>query len=277
MKNVTAAVLLATCLAAQQPHSAVDLVLQRLGNRDAAAADAAMIDLIRGGPPNLPLLQRALAAAKEPACRTRIERALALCIVDAPIDNGLKVGLRADAKAVAPGDTVTLTATVCNVTDRPAALFLGMSYSGNVLENGLALQQCDRDGKALAQGRLGQVGFCGTGAHAIVEVVPPWSTKEFVVAASYRVAPPTEGCIRHDGPHLAVDYAYLPLQRAADGTLRVRLWWTVDPAVAHRGGEDAAKTSWAGTLVSNPIELTLRDAEAPRVSGEAPRSLGRAR
>jgi hypothetical protein len=251
--------LLTTCLAAQESRSAVELVAKRLADANATKADAAMVDLIRGGTSNVPVLRQVLAATKDPACRARAERALALCSIDAPAENGVKVGLRSDRTTVAPGDAVTLTATIGNVTDRPIAIYLGMSFSGNALENGLALQQCDRDGAAGDQGRFGRVGFCGTGAHAIVEVVPPWSTKQFTTLAIYHERA-IKTAIPHDGPHLGVGHGvFVPVTPEPDGNrVRLRVHFAVDPDELVRALDPATKPEWKGTLVSNPVVLQLR-------------------
>jgi hypothetical protein len=265
--KIATAVLFSACLTAQKPATADELVVRRLANPDAAAADAAMVDLIRGGTANAPVLQRVLAATKDAAVRARVERALTICKVDAPATNGLKVGLVADRRELVPGQAITLTATVCNVTDRPVALYLGMSYSGNVLENGLALQQGATDGGTVAQSLFGRVGFCGTGAHAVVEVLPAWSSKQFALTATYREDSPPDGVIRHDGPHLAVAHAYLPLamEPRARGEVRVRLGWTVDPKEIKASGfprpaGDAKATDWQGALRSNDVVLHIGSA-----------------
>src|SRR5439155_21419410 len=119
---------------------------------------------------------------------------------------------------VKPGGTATFTATLCNVSDAPVALYLGMSYSGNVLHNGLALQRPDeqREGGG-EQARFGSVGFCGTGAQAIVETVPPWSSKEFTLRAEYRLEPKQGSMIEHKGPFLDMGIVFLPVDPAADG------------------------------------------------------------
>ena len=88
MKTAAAAVLLTLCVSAQKPGTAAATVIQRLTDPDAAAADAAMIDLIRGGPSSAPVLAQALAACKDAAFRARAERALAICSVDAPVVDG---------------------------------------------------------------------------------------------------------------------------------------------------------------------------------------------
>jgi hypothetical protein len=255
MKIAAAAVLLATSLPAQKPGTAEELVIKRLTSPDAAAADAAMIDLMRGGIANVPVLKNALATCKDPGFRDRAERALAICAVDAPVDNGVKVGLRADHGEVKPGETVTFTATVCNVSDKPVALFLGMSYSGNVLQNGLALQR--RDGE---QARFGSVGFCGTGAQALVAQLPAWSSKEFTMPCEYRLQPKANDVITHPTPHLAMAWVFLPVDPAVDGgKVKLRLHWEVDPTKAGGMVKPDVKPDWKGTLASNTIELQLRE------------------
>lgn len=257
--KLAAAVLFATCLSAQKPSTAEELVIKRLTSTDAAAADAAMVDLIRGGIANVPVLKNALATCKDPAFRARAERALAICAVDAPVDNGVKMGLRADRKEVKPGESVAFTATVCNVSDKPAALFFGMSYSGNALENGLALQRRDTGGEG-EQARFGSVGFCGTGAQALVEVLPPWSSKEFTMAAEYRLQPKADTSITHATPHLAMNWVFLPVDPAVDGgKVKLRLHWQVDPTKTGGMVPPKAQPDWKGTLVSNTIELQLRE------------------
>jgi hypothetical protein len=263
MKTKTAAatvLCLACCLPAQKPGSPEDLVIKRLGNPDAAAADAAMIDLIRGGPSSAPVLAKALELCKEQAFRARAERALAICAVDAPVHDGVKVGLRADRKAVKPGEQVTFTATLCNVGDKPVAICLGMSYSGNVLSNGLALQRLAAPEQGGEQARFGSVGFCGTGAQALVEVLQPWTSKVFTMAVEYRAQAKAGTVIEHAGPHLALNWVFLPVDPQADhGVARLRLCWDVDPAKAGGMVAPEVRPDWKGTLVSNVVELRLHE------------------
>lgn len=257
-KTAVAAVLVAACLSAQRPGSAEELVIRRLSNPDAAAADAAMIDFIRGGVYSVVPLKNALAVCQDPKVRARAERALAICAVDAPVDNGVKVGLRVDRKEVKPGESVKLTATVCNVSDAPVAIHVGVSYSGSVLENGLSLQRLAADGEAKDQARFGAVGFCATGAQVLVEVLPPWSSKEFVTTAKYQLQPKPDSRTG-PGPQLAINYVFLPVDPDADGgKLTLRLRHEVDPAADKDFQSPKAKPDWKGKLVSNTIELQLR-------------------
>jgi len=237
--------------------------LARLANRRAETADAAMVTLIRGGPQSVPLLQAVLAKTKEGPARVRAERALAICSVDAPVVDGVKIGLRGDKATVADGGSLQLTATLCNVSDAPVAVYLGMSYSGNVLENGLALHRIDEAGEGV-QARLGPVGFCGTGAHPLVVVLAPWSSQTFSARATLRLTPPPEaekGVVAVEGPHLQLGpFTFLPI--AADAkTVRLRVQHEVDPQTAGGMVEPKVKPDWAGTLRSN--EVTLEVARAP--------------
>jgi hypothetical protein len=255
--KTAAVVLFAACLSAQKPATAEELLIRRLSNPDAAAADAAMIDLIRGGPPSAVVLKSALANCQDPKFRERADRALGICSVDAPIDNGVKVGLRADRTEVKPGQTVAFTATVCNVSDAPVAICLGMSSTGNALERGFALQRVDADGTQ--QARLSFMGVCGTGAQAIVVVLPPWTSKEFTTKVEYRLKPHPDKFVQYDGPHFAADLVFLPVEPEVEGgKVKLRLHLEVDPAMA-AGREPAnTKPDWKGTLESNTIALQLR-------------------
>jgi len=259
MKLAAAMVLSAICLPAQKPGSAEALVIKRLGNPDAAAADAAVADLIRGGTANVPALRGALAAIKDQQVRARAERALAICTVDAPVVNGVKIGLRADRKELKPGETATLTATLCNVSDAPVALFLGTSTLGNVLGNGAALQRLDPQQEGGEQARFAGMGICGTGSRAVVETLPPWSSKEFTLRAEYRLEPKKDSMIQHEGPFLDMDRMFLPVEPTADGgKVKLRLYWNVDPSTAH-GIDPKFNPDWKGTLASNAIEILLRE------------------
>lgn len=265
MKTTSFAVVALLCSLATSQDRAPDpefvtRTLARLGDRKAETADAAMVTLIRGGPQSVPLLQAVLAKAKEGPARVRAERALAICSVDAPVVDGVKIGLRADKETVADGGSVQLTATLCNVSDAPVAVYLGMSYSGNVLENGLALHRVDEAGEG-EQARLGPVGFCGTGAQPVVVVLAPWSSQTFTAPATLRLTPPPaeeKGVVAIEGPHLRLGwFTYLPV--AADAkSVRLRVQHEVDPKTAFGMVEPKAKPDWAGTLRSNDVTLDVR-------------------
>ncbi|MBK8095542.1 MAG: hypothetical protein IPK26_00430 [Planctomycetes bacterium] len=241
----------------------IERTIARLSVADARTADDAMIALIRGDRASVPLLRAVLARKPGAAATERAQRALRICEIDAPIENGVKTGLVADHEKLRPGNPLQLTSTICNVTDAPIALFLGMSYSGNVLQNGLALAQQvpletegTRDG--LVHARLGNVGFCGTGACPIVVVVKPWTAVEFVLPLEYRTEPKPQDHCPHDGPHLAAPWVFLPL---APEKRRVRLQLDHQVVASSAQGmvEPEAKANWNGRLRSNVIVIELSD------------------
>lgn len=239
----------------------VERTIARLAAADPKVADAAMIALIRGDRASTPLL-RAVLVKKPPAeVAERAERALRICEIDAPIENGVKVGLRVDQKRVLPGDPIRFTSTLCNLTDAPVAVFLGMSYSGNVLENGSALAQqvaADTEGaiEGLIQARLGAVGFCGTGARPLVVLVKPWATHEFVMSLEYRTEAKANDACQCDGTHLAGDWFFLPLA-TEDRRLRLQLRHEVVAKQAVGMAEPEHKANWDGVLRSNVVEVEL--------------------
>jgi hypothetical protein len=265
--------LLSMSLAAQdKPPDAglVDRTITRLAAADSKVADQAMIALIRGDRGSVPLLQAVLARQPAGAVAERARRALQICAIDAPIVNGLKLGLAADQVRLAPGDAVTLTSTLCNPTDAPIAVFLGMSYSGNVLENAEGLARpVPPEAEGAVDGwiraRFGAVGFCGTGAKPIVVVVEPWSARQFRMPLEYRARSKVDDPCQHDGPHLAAPYVLLPLDPTQRRVrLQIRHQVMADASAAgevepRAKVEPAAKTNWTGDLTSNLVELELLD------------------
>ena len=241
----------------------VERTIARLSVADGKTADDAMIALIRGDRASVPLLRAVLARKPGAAATERAQRALRICEIDAPIENGVKTGLVADQAKLLPGNPLQLTSTICNVTDAPIAMFLGMSYSGNVLQNGLALAQQvppETEGAhaGMVHARLGSVGFCGTGAGPIVVVVKPWTAVEFVTPLEYRIEPKPNDHCQHDGPHLAAPWVFLPL---APAKRRIRLQVDHKVVSSHPRGmvEPEAKANWNGRLRSNVIAIELGD------------------
>lgn len=264
--------LLSIALAAQDKAidaGLVDRTITRLAAADSKVADEAMIALIRGDRGSVPLLQAVLARQPVEAVAERARRALQICAIDAPVENGVKLGLAADKVRLAPGDAVTLTSTLCNLTDAPITLWVGMSPSGNALENGAMLARpVPPDSKGAFAGVIEarwHVGFCGTGAQAVVVVVEPWSVQQFAMPLQYRVAAVGGGTYRHDGPHLAAPYVFLPLDPTQQ-RVQVQIWRefhadTSDEGKAKRKAkvEPGAMTYFTGRLVSNLVELELLD------------------
>jgi hypothetical protein len=129
-----------------------------------------------------------------------------------------------------------------------------------VLVNCLALQRLDPQHELGGeQARFGNVGFCGTGAAPLVEVLEPWSAKPFTMRAEYRLEARQQSTIPHQGPHLESGYVFLPVDPEVDGgKVRLRLFHAVDPAGARSFGREKVQADWKGTIESNAVELVLR-------------------
>lgn len=176
-------------VAQDRAAEAETLVIDRLRNPDPAAADAAMIDLMRGGSANAPLLERVLARELPSVVRIRAARALAVCAIESPARDGIKVGLRAERRDLVRGGLGTrLVVTLANVGDAPVRLLLGSTTRGNVLQNGLALQ---REAAAGPPVRAQSVqGVCDTGERPLLVQLRPWTTRRFEIEVA---------CARHPG------------------------------------------------------------------------------
>lgn len=238
----------------------VQTTVARLGSEIGKDADDAMISLIRGDRASVPLLLAVLAAEPSAEASRRAQQALRICEIDAPIEKGLKVGLAADVEKVKSGESIRLTTTLCNVSDQPIALYLGMSYSGNVLENGLSLARQDATNEkgetSWTQARFGAIGFCGTGAQPIIVKIEPWTTREFSTQLELRSERKPGDMCNHDGPHLAADFVYLPLD-PNQSVVRLQTRLEVELAEAQTPGRRPEKSNWSGPLRSNGIEVAI--------------------
>ncbi len=123
----------------------------------------------------------------ELVCRVRkILDDLAIYEPGGEIVSGLKLRLTADRDRVKPGDPVTLTTTLCNMTGKPLNVLLGHTTCGNYLECGAALRRAQAvPGRPTAEFEPKcQVGFCGTGAGPIYLTVPAKSVARFTMQAT---------------------------------------------------------------------------------------------
>lgn len=254
--------LLFASLAAQNKDPDPGLIeptIARLADADPKVADAAMIALIRDDRASVPVLQAVLAKKPEPAAAERAERALRICQIDAPVENGVKVGLAVDLERLWPEDEANLTTTVCNLTDAPIALFLGTTVLGNVLHNGLAFTQQDEPG--VEPGRpvfpVVSFGHCGTFARPIVVVVQPWSTLSFEA----RIVAPVQSQLPRAVPQ--------PAGRKV--TLQVQHEVVADQA---RGlVNHGPKPDWNGMLRSNAVVIEFVAGVRPDSPSEPDRIL----
>lgn len=261
---------------AQEPRGCckrnpTDLLITRLGDADEARAEAAARDLIRGGPAVAAPLRDALEKNDDKTFVTRAERVLAMCVVEGPVVDGLRVGLTVDGDVLEPGKKLTLTTTVCNLTDEEVVIWTGMSYAGNVFETGASVRRIvEDDCEVTEQQAACGTGFCGTGAYPLTVTIPAWGFRQFEIPAVYYTGAEGEeqkpfpmGGV---GAHLRLgNFMYLQVEE--EGSFRLRLshqakllekgatWWK-EP--------EEGRPNWTGMLESNAVSIELR---SPTASG----------
>lgn len=274
---MTRSTLLAAVLAALAPAPArgqdapeVARLIERLEADEIAARDEASAALLKLGKPALPALENALRSATSPEVRGRIEEILGHLKVPAgggaPFD-GLKLELQADAKEVKPGDTVPFTLAVWNVTGGAKLLYLGSTTSGPGFESGRVMELLGAGADAPALTRW-HVGFCGTGARQIYTSIPPYGSRAFRTSATYHAAAPPGDAMRRLQPGAHYTFGgrqWLSAAAPAGATHRFRVRYTVatptdpDPDGVQWVGERLPAAAWSGALVSNEIEVKVRE------------------
>lgn len=174
-----------------------------------------------------------------------------------PVIAGLKVRLTIDRDAVRMGDTVVFTASLANMTDQPMNLEIGYTTCGNYFECGSVLcrtaaGQKDSEPKWI-------VGFCGTGAKAILATLPAKSVKQFQIPAKL---------ISKDGkPVLSLGktaYAIHPVEGKGPFTFQVVFERKGVPPKGPVGGKytpdppaNPDAPYWNGLVRSNEISLKI--------------------
>jgi RNA polymerase sigma factor (sigma-70 family) len=185
--------------------------------------------------------------------------------------NGLKISLSADRRALGPGESVTLTTTLENVTDGDLNVRVGPrsgTIGKSVFERGQAF-------RALRPGAGGKPEAAR--AASVKSVVGLGPGQHFVTLpaggkATYRmeaICSPAGG--RFPGLYFGHGNSEFAFARPADGELRLRadLEVTGPPGVRDRfryGYKcelNKAAPYWQGTVCSNEVRLTLGGDEKP--------------
>ncbi len=207
-------------------------------------------------------LRKALALKRGLEFTRRAQALLEALAIHEPggeVVKGLKLRLSADRTTVKPGESVTLTTTLCNMTDRPLNVRVGHTTCGNYLECGSALRRAQPvPGKPAAELEPKcKVGFCGTGAGPIYVTVPAKRALRFQTQATRL---PDQAAYKLG----KAGFFYLE-QKGGPDVLRVML--SVGPGdnlprPARPGLKgsgirptDEGAPFWAGTIRSNDVRL----------------------
>jgi hypothetical protein len=149
-----------------------------------ALREEAQRELLRLEARALAPLRLALKKPHSLEFRCRAEKLLTQLAIFAPggeVVGGLKLCLALDRDRARRGDTIVFTTTLVNMTDKPMNLEVGYSTCGNYFECGAVLKLRSADDKD--QDVKWVVGFCGTGATALLRTLPAKSIVQFQLPA----------------------------------------------------------------------------------------------
>jgi hypothetical protein len=186
-------------LAAQQPPlspkettaARIQRLLRELDAPRFAVRERAMKELRGLEEQALTPLKKALTAAPSCEVQRRVETLLKRLAIYEPggeVVSGLKLRLTPDRETVKTGETLKLTTTLANMTEKPIAVFLGSSTPGNAFSHGHALRRvapAGPRGKDTAE-FLPQVQHagCGTGDYPLFATIPPTSVLRCEIAGT---------------------------------------------------------------------------------------------
>ncbi|MGE3803281.1 MAG: HEAT repeat domain-containing protein [Gemmataceae bacterium] len=208
--------------------------------------------LLARGPEVIEPLKDAVAKTTSPEVRARANHVLqALSIHDGggKVVGGLKLRLSADTDKIRPGSKLTLTTTLCNMTDEDINVQVGFSTCGNYFECGANLRVLDATGREGKQ--HWRVDLCGTGAGPVFVTVPARGTIQYVS----RVQLHTED----DTLMYASKYVSAEAPRAGTHRLCTVLSATAGQSKLPVAGFPANPRAsyWTGELRSNILELEV--------------------
>jgi hypothetical protein len=252
----------------QQPPAAaptnaarIAALIESLDAASFAERERATRDLLALQGAALEPLHKALASGRALEFRRRAQSILNALAIHEPggeVVNGLKLRLTADRAAVKPGESIKLTTTLCNMTDRPLNVLVGYTTCGNYLECGSALR-CVKPGALQATAEVEpkcQVGFCGTGAGPIYLTVPAKSVVSFETQAVLGSQPPayTLGATKY------FTVAATPGADVFRMTLSATTGHSPRPANPNQKGvgvrpADEDAPFWSGTVRSNDVRI----------------------
>ena len=141
---------------ATQPALDVPALIKQLDSDNVQRRDSAQKALLRAGPDDLKTIKAALAGKPSPEVAQRLRMVLELLDGGGQAVHGLKLNLESDRTAAKLDDTVALTVTLCNVTDKPIRVFVGDGgmNNTNIFACGGALRRVRGEGEKPAAGSL---------------------------------------------------------------------------------------------------------------------------
>lgn len=89
-----------------------------------------------------------------------------------PTKKILDVQIKADKEVIKPGETITLTSTITNRSQKPLNVPLGYSHAGVNYKNGSFYQMMAGEKKEVIKPQW-RVGFCGTGSYPLYVAIQP--------------------------------------------------------------------------------------------------------
>ncbi len=254
--------------AVNSPSESVQNLIAQLESDDFTVREKAQLELFKIGAPAVEPLKKILAERKDatPEFRQRAQRILDLYDGGGEPANGLKLKLAVDKTAVKPGDSVTFTMMLGNLTERRLNVQVGYSTCGNYFECGKAFRCVEaperEGGNAVLQAPTCTALFCGTGAGSLFITLNPYSSVQFKAQAALRET--NEKQAQANGLSYGFRYYQITASRAAH---RLCVELANSGPYEHENGEgtppaDEKASFWSGTIHSNELALEVLSKES---------------
>ena len=245
------------CASTAQEHkvSEPDLVARVVAGK--SDSKAAARELMARGRLSLREIHRALERTNDREVRGRLESLAVFCAVGGATVEGLRVGLRVSEDPVAVGDAVNVTVTLCNASDTPLEVSVGLDVTRSLLKTGALLSAVDPDDASKRVRMRSDVGVCGTGATQLFERVEPWSAREFTFGATVTTRAPSLGedpvTVLRTGAPMGF---YLTIGDAE--TVQLCAGFSVPREMRQWMKREKDETLWVGDVESEPALLHVK-------------------
>ena len=265
---------------APDPTVKIDPLIVQLDSEQFETREAAFKQLVAIGTPAVPAVRKALEVRNDsPELAAKARRFLELFDGGGETVNGLKITLKADKATLKPGEAITFTALLANMTDKPLKVYVGYSTSGVRFESGAAFRRLElvQEGgleKLKPHEPVWRVGFCGTGAYPLFETIPALSTKTYACESVFDQRPwdskgRLEQAPQNPGFSLGKErHCHMPT--TASNTHRLGLYLKAEDADYRTRGfrgikgddkpnpKDPSLGEWTGEIRSNEVNITTQ-------------------